>query len=293
MKWRRSEGGVVGRFGDPRKALKPSILVMGDAEADPTRTAFIVDSGNRLDQLNLKLAPVVDWTTLSSLQEENKDALSLAVILRDPALKRYTLLGNWAATDLPESIPFEGEPAFERMVQDRMSLSVTLAFTRPVADMEPGITLARKDFVILTDRVGTQFPHQFVDPDYFTKIGLPRSTGWYVHIFDFDGDKPSEDTFVVCINKEIAAMSSAKGADAMWASLAADTMAALLIRLLRTETPEEPVEGSILAQLQRQVSQQGVSLAEVGRWVREGETAKVGSLCQCVIKMNQILKGAL
>ncbi len=292
-KWRKSEGGIVGRFGDPRKALKSVALVLADGEVNATRQSFVVDPGLQLRQLKLRLIPKLDHAHLSTLPEDDLGALGVSLVLRDPGVKRFTLIDAWPLGDLPESVPLGEGPEFERVVRDQMVVSVGLTILRDAGELETGTTLARKDFHIRTDASGSKFPHQFVDPSYFEEQGLPRTTSWFVHVMNEDGDKSADDTFVVYINSELVEVASSKAADAVWASLASEVFSVLLLSLLKGEVPEEPVHGSILEQIGRQVSSLGHSIHEVSGWVRDSDVSKVMAISQSITRVNSLLRGAL
>jgi hypothetical protein len=291
--WRKSEGGVVGRFGDPRKALKSVALVFADDEVNPTIQSKVVDTGTTLKQLKMRLVPSVDLTHLSRIPDELQAALGITLILRDPAVKRFTLLESWPLDDLPETFSLDELPELERVVQDRIVLTVGLTALREEEGLEAGTTLARKDFYIHTDGTGNRFPHEFVDASYFVDRGLPKTTSWFVNMLSEDGDRSAEETFVVYINRELVEVASARGADAVWASIGADTFATLILRLLKGELPEEPPMGSVLHSLSRQLAALGLSIHDVGDWVRNSEISNVMAISQSIVKVNSLLRSAL
>jgi hypothetical protein len=292
-KWRKSEGGVVGKYGDPRKALKPLSIVQGDELVNPAKQVFLVDPGSRLGNLKLRVIPKIDETQLHRLSADSYDAIGLTLVMRETGIKRFTQLGHWLLSDLPESIPLDEFPGLDRIVLDRITFSAGLTVLADRGDLELGRSLARKDFHINTESSGNQFPHRFVDPKYFVDQGLPRSTGWFVHILDEDGDKSAAETFEVYINKELANVASSKSADSMWATLAADTFSILILRLLKGDIPEEPIAGSILEQLKRQFHIHGMTTAQVSELVKSGENSRVLALAQAITKMTSILEAAL
>lgn len=293
LKWRKSEGGVVGRFGDPRRALKSFALVLSDGEVNPLKQSFIVDPGLKIKQLQPRLISVLDHAQISRFPESAVNSLGVCIVLRDPAIKRFSLVGDWPIGNLPESIALDDLPEFERIVQDRMVISVGLTVIKDGGEFELGTTLARKEFIIHTEVNGNQFPHQFVESTYFEKEGLPKSTSWFVHMLNEDGDRPADETFVVYINKELAEVASSKSADAIWASLATDVFTVLFERLLRGEIPEKPSSGTILEQIERQLASHGHNLHTVASWVQSGETSKLMALAQAITKVNILLRGAL
>jgi hypothetical protein len=292
-KWRKSEGGIVGRFGDPRRALKSVALIVSDGEENPARQSFVVDQGLRLKDLRPRLIPKIDLEHLGRLKDEVKDSLGVCLVLRDPSVKQFSLVGDWRISELPESIPLEKLCGFERIVSARMIISVGLSVLDENAQFDVGTTLARKDFSIHTDAKGNQFPHLFVDPSYFEKEGLPNMTSWYVHIFNEDGDRPAEETFIVYINRELSTVSATKGADAIWAALAADVFSILIQCLLRGEIPVEPTPGTIMGSLERQLSALNLNFQTVSSWVKTGELSKIVAVSQAITRVNFLLRGAL
>ena len=292
-KWRKSEGGVVGRYGDPRKVLKTSSLVLADGQVDPTKDSFLIDPGLKLSQLKLRLIPSLDQAQVSRLPEGVRQSLGICLVLRDPGVKRFTLIGEWPLEKLPESIALDDIPEFDRIVRNRVVLSMGLTAVVEHDGIELGTTLARKDFHIHTDVSGNQFPHQFVESSYFTEQELPRSTSWYIHVLNEDGDRGADETFIVYINKDLAEIASSRAADAVWVALGTDVFTVLLQRLLRADVAESPLPGSILDQLSRLLLAQGQSLASASDLVQAGDISKIMALAQAITKANLVLRSAL
>jgi hypothetical protein len=289
--WRKSEGGVLGRFGDPRRALKAAGLVVGDTPINPEQSSFRVDRGVSLRDLKLRLIPRIDHEQLARLSAESRESLGVALVLREPSLKRFTLLNQWALEDLPETITLDQGKVYDRVVWEKTTISLGLIAIAPSAELEFGITIARKEFHLNTEGEGNQFPHRFVDGSLFAQeYDLPESTCWYVQIKDESGELDAAATFEVLINKEMAQYSRVKGADLMWAQVGADTYSALFLALLNRQLIGDPPKGSLLEAMQRTLEDAGQSLSHVSTWVREREFSKVHSLAQSLAKMNILMK---
>lgn len=294
MSWRKSEGGIVGRYGDPRKSLRSVALTIADNEVNPAVQSFLVDEGSSLSQLKLRLLPRVDEVQLERLSPEALSGLGVSLILRDPAMKVYTLLESWRLAELPESVALDGKPQYDLQVLDRIVLSIGLTALEDGGAVRRGTTFARKDFVIQSGTTGSQFPHSPVPPSYFDSFGLPRTTAWYVHIKDETGEGSASDTFEVLINNELLSkIGSSSGSDAIWAALAADTFAVLMQTLLRNPFSETPSQGSILAQISKQITLQGHTVQGVAEWLRNGEYGKVLSLSQAMTRATKIIGDAI
>ncbi len=131
---------------------------------------------------------VIDTAQLRDRYSAALDDLELLVLSRDPVLRRVVLFDRRPLTDDVVELTLNRERLEESSFRGEIPVEFVVGLKRAAnlggsLDRRAGSWIARRRVVLTRESSGPAIPFRRVGAGDFETTGLPRSTGWCLHLF--------------------------------------------------------------------------------------------------------------
>ncbi|MEX2535031.1 MAG: hypothetical protein WD273_05465 [Trueperaceae bacterium] len=181
--WSATETRTIEAYSRSDNAQNETRFRVSDQSAFSEEPSYWLES----DELTVPFHPAFRLAVNDELLEKeahiSPDDLTLSLIIRDRAIKRWEVVETIPLIDRPDIVDFSSE-VLSRFAGPRRLEFVSLvapSYSLPYVPgraYKPQHVISQRSFEVNLRREGTRFPVRVVPPEWFTERNLPRDTVW-------------------------------------------------------------------------------------------------------------------